>query len=245
MTHSRMVNSNLVFYDGSTWLDAVGPNVCKFDDNFVGSTLSIVAASGASTIIGPYTVTNVETGGGDSVAVVIADGAGGILQITTDGAENDGLNIQVTGESYTFSAAYPTYFGCRFKLNTDATQVDFLAGLCITDTDLLGGMTEGVYFRKIDGTTTMNFVLENGSTETATAYGTALAADTWYTVEFLYYGGAMRWYVNGVRQTSPVLTNLPDDAADGLTPSIHFLTGEANANVCEIDWIRAIQIQTV
>lgn len=243
--NSKWVNGSLVFYSGSSWLDAIGPNVAKFYDNFVGSPLSLVAGGGASTIIGPYTVTNVETGGGDTVVAVIADGLGGVLQITTDAADNDGANIQVTGEAYTFSAAYPTYFGCRFKLNTDATQCDFLAGLCITDTDLLGGMTEGVYFRKVDASTTLNFVLEDGSAETVTAYGTALAPDVWYTVEFIYSNGAMDWFVNGVAQTRPVLTNLPDDAADFLTPSLHFLTGEGNANVAEIDWIRAIQIQTV
>lgn len=241
--NAKMVRRNIVFYDGQSWLDAIGPNVCKVLEDFVCTSLTLAAAGGASTAVGGWTVTNVEGGAGDSTALQIADGLGGVLQITTDANENDGLNMQVSGESFTFSNDYPTYFGCRFKLNSDATQCDFLVGLCITDTDLLGGMTEGVYFRKVDGATTLNFVLEDGSAETVTAYGTALAADTWYTVEFVYEGGSMRWYVNGERQTNPVLTNLPDDAADFLTPSIHFLTGEANANVCEIDWIRAIQIQ--
>jgi hypothetical protein len=241
--NGRYVKRNLVWYDGHRWYDAVGPNVVKVLEDFQYTGVSLVAGGGASTIIGGWTLTNVEGGGGDTVAAQIADGLGGILQITTDAAENDGLNMQVNGESFTFNAAYHTYFGCRFKLNADATQCDFLAGLCITDTDLLGGMTEGVYFRKVDGSTTVNFVLEEGSAETVTAYGTALAADTWYTVEFYYDGGTMFWYVNGVRQTSPVLTNLPNGAAVFLTPSIHFLSGEGNANVCEIDWIRAIQIQ--
>lgn len=51
----------------------------------------------------------------------------------------------------------------------------------------------------------------------------------------------MDWYVNGVKQTRPAITNLPND--EFLTPSIHFLTGEGNANVAEFDWIRVIQIQ--
>jgi hypothetical protein len=238
----RFVRSNLVWYNGQTWLDAIGPNVCKFEDHFVDSALNLAAAGGASTIVGPYVLTNVEAGAGDTVATMIADALGGWLRITTDAAENDGLNIQVIGEAFTFTADYPCYFGCRFRLNTDATQNDILVGLCITDTDLLGGMTEGVYFRKVDGSTTMSFVLEEASTETVTAFG-ALAPDTWYTVEFYWDGATMKWWVNGVQQTSPVLTNLPNAAGVYLTPSIHFLTGEAVAKTADIDWIRAIQIQ--
>lgn len=237
----KFVHQNLVWYDGQRWFDAIGPNVTKFLEDFVGSRIDL-AAAGATGIQAPWTLTVVE-GAGNTTAVQIADGLGGILQISTGTNENDGLNAQVTGEAFNLTNAYPLYFGCRFKLNTDATQCDILVGMCETDTDLLGGMNEGIYFRKVDGSTTMNFVLEEGATETVTAYGTAFAPDVWHTVEFYFDGANVDWWVNGVRQTRPVVTNLPNGAASFLTPSIHFLTGEGNANVCEIDWIRAIQIQ--
>lgn len=239
----RFVRSNLVWYDGQRWYDAFGPNVCKFIDEFTQSALNVAAAGGATNIVGPYTATLVEAGGGgDTALAVIADGPGGYLRITTDNGDGDGANVQVTGESFTFVTAYPTYFGCRFRLNSEVTDNAFLVGLCETDTALIGGMNEGVYFRKADTSTTMNFVLEEGAAETATAFG-ALVAGTWYTVEFYYDGTTMKWWVNGVQQTSPVLTNLPNAAGVNLTPSFHFLTGELAANTCDIDWIRAIQIQ--
>ncbi len=237
----KWVKRALVMYEGSRWFDAFGPNVVKVIEDFQYSALDHAAAGGASAIVGGWTVTAVEGGAGDTTLALKAGDKGGVLVITTDAAENDGANIQVNGEAFDLSGNYPLYFGCRFKLNADATQNDILVGLCITDTDLLGGMTDGIYFRKIDGATTLNFVLEKNSTETATAFGTALAIDTWYTVEFLFNGAVVDWFVDGVKQTRPAVTNLPND--EYLTPSIHFLTGEANANVCEIDWIKAIQVQ--
>lgn len=240
----RFVKKNLVWYENQRWLDALGPNVVKFIEHFTQSALNVAAAGGATNIAGPYTATLVEAGGGgDTTLAVIADGPGGYLRITSDNGDGDGANVQVTGEAFTFNAAYPTYFGCRFRLNGEVTDNAFLVGLCETDTTLLGGMNEGVYFRKADGATTLNFVLEEGAAETATAFGTALAIDTWYTVEFYYDGTAIDWWVNGVKQTRPVLTNLPNGAAVHLTPSFHFLTGELAANTCDIDWITAIQIQ--
>lgn len=241
--HSKWVNGALVFYDGQRWYDAIGPSVTKVLEDFAYPCLSHAASGGTSAISGAWTVTAVEGGGGDSTVAAIADGLGGILSVTSDAADGDGINAQVTGESFTFTAGYPTYFGARFKLIGEVTDNGLLIGLCETDTTLLGGMNEGVYFRKPDTSTTLSFVLEEGASETVTAYG-VLTADTWYTVEFVYTGSAMNWYVNGVQQTSPALTNLTNAAGSFLTPSFHFLTGEANANELQIDWIKAIQIQT-
>jgi hypothetical protein len=241
MKNAQWIHNNFVILAAQRWYDAFGPNVVKVLEDFVYSSLDHAAAGGASATVGGWTVTAVEGGAGDTVVAQMADGPGGILRITTDAAENDGANLQVVGESFDLSDEYPLYFGVRFRLVADETQCDFLSGLCITNTNLLGGMTDGIYFRKVDGATTLNFVLEKNNAETATAYGTALAADTWYTAEFLFNGEVVDWYINGVLQTRPAVTNLPDD--EHLTPSIHYLTGEANANIADVDWIRAIQIQ--
>jgi hypothetical protein len=229
--HARMIKGNLAYYDSHLCriLNAFGPSVVKFIEEFVG--LPIQAANqpawGTATLVGASTLADV------------AGADGGCAIITTAGAENDGVNLQVNGEAFgKMVAGKQAYFGCRFQVD-EATQSDFLVGLCITDTDLLGAMTDGIYFRKVDGSTTMNFVLEKNSVETATAFGTAIAAATWYTVEFFFDGTRVRWWVNGVEQTVPATTNLCDD--EWLTPSVHFLTGEAGAHTMTIDWIRAIQ----
>lgn len=230
---SKYLRGNLVYLDGQRWFDAVGPNVSKFVDEFVNTSFDGADAPAA------YTTTLVEAGAGETTVALKGGADGGVLLITTDANEDDGANIQAKGEAFTFAAAYPLYFGVRFKISS-ATQSDFLFGLCITDTTLLGGMTDGIYFRKVDATTTMAFVLEKDSTETSTNYGTAIAADTWYILEFTFDGTNVDWYVNGVAQTRPAITNLPND--EHLTPSIHVLNGEAASMTVEVDWIRALQI---
>lgn len=229
--HSKFVRGNLVYYDGQRWLDAVGPNVIKFSEHFVQTPFA-----SADNMAG-WTTTLVEAGASETTVALKGGADGGVLLITTDAAENDGANIQLQGEAFTFASAYPCYFGARLKVS-DATQSDFLVGLCITDTDLLGGMTDGIYFRKVDGSTTVNAVLEKDSTETT---GTALTCDTsFHTYEFYFDGTNVDFYVDGTAITRLAVTNLPND--EYLTPSLHFLAGEAVAKTMEVDWMRCIQI---
>jgi len=230
--HSKWVNGNLVFYDGHRWLNAIGSNVCKFIEDFVGTPFAAADTPAA------WTVTLVEAGAGETT-VALTDGAGGFLLITTDANEDDGANLQVTKEAFKLASGKPCYFGIKFKIS-EATQSDFLVGLCITDTTLLGGMTDGVYFRKVDGSTDVKFVLEKNSTETESSSLLTAAADTDITLEFFFDGTNVDAYVNGTLQTRLAQTNLPDD--EELTPSIHFLTGAAAAITMTVDWVRCIQI---
>jgi hypothetical protein len=131
------------------------------------------------------------------------------------------------------------YFGINFQVS-DATQSDMLVGICITDTTLLGGMTDGVYFECLDGSTDINFVLEKDSTETTSAAAVGTLADaTNITLEFFFDGTNIDAYVNGVVQTRLATTNLPDD--EQLTPSIAFLAGEAVAKTMTVNWWRSIK----
>lgn len=231
--HSRRILGNLAYWDThrNRIIDAVGPGVCKFVEEFVKSEIPSADAPSA------YTVTLVEGGAGETTIALVAGAAGGELLITTDAAENDGANIQGKGEAFKLTSGKPCYFGCELKIS-DATQSDVLVGLCITDTDLLGGMTDGIYFRKVDGSAALSFVLEKDSTETTGAVLT-MVADTFYTLEWYFDGTNVDSYVDGVLQTRLAMTNLVDD--EEITPSIHFLTGEAVAKTANIRWIRAIQ----
>lgn len=228
--HSRWVGGNLLFYDTAPykWLDGWGPSICKHVDEFVSTPTD--DTTGLPTA---YTCTLV----GTSTAVPTGLAGGGLL-ITTGGTENNGVNMQLKGEAFKLVAGKPCYFGARLLIS-DAIQSDFLVGLCITDTDLLGGMTDGVYFRKVDGATAVTFVVEQDSTETESA--TVLAADTGFHIyEFFWDGAALVAYIDGVAVSTPTLANLPDD--EELTPSIHFLTGEGGAKTMQVDWMRCIQI---
>ena len=221
------------------WFDAWGPNVAKYVTTF--ASLPADDTTGDPT---EFECTVVEVGAGTSTAVM-ADVAGGALLITTAGNENDGWSMQLgnpnAGEWVSYAAEYPTYFCARFAIN-DVDQTDVFLGVAVTDTALLGGVTDGMYFRSVDGSAVLNFVLEKDSNETTTAVAT-LADDTYITAEWLYSGGYVYVYINGVLVTTIADsdTNFPNDEL--LRLSVEFLTGEATANTCYVSDLRLIQIQ--
>ena len=106
-----------------------------------------------------WVITTTEAGGGDATEA-LGDGDGGLLVVTNDAADNDSDEFQWAGgsggviESFKYEAAKGLYFKTRFKVN-DATQSDFAVGLIITDTTIIDGVTDGIYFRKADGATSI------------------------------------------------------------------------------------------
>ena len=232
---TRHIGKNLVYYNGpnrKSLYDAVGPDVFQFFEDFNGP---VVATTDA--LVG-WTTTLVEAGGGEST-VTMPDAHGGALLLTTDANEDDGINFQKIGENFLLLAGVQAvYFGVRLKIS-DATQSDILVGLCITDTTLLGGLSDGVYFEKLDGSTSMSCTTEKNSTETQTDSIGTFVADTYYTLEWYWDGTSVEFFVDGA-SVAQHTANICDD--EELTPSIHFLAGAAAVKTCTVDWIRAIQI---
>ena len=232
-THSRQINGNLAFYSGNRrrLVDAIGADVIKYLNDFLPG----VHSSGEMDL--DWAVTRVETGGGESTFAII-DGAGGIARITTDAFENDGINAQAIGEAFKLASGNVLYFGARAKIS-EATELDFFLGLAITDTDILGGVTDRIGFEKLDGVTTIKAMLEKDSTETLS--GTLATADTSYHIyEFFFDGTNVEFFIDGASAYVPVVTNLPDD--EELRVSIHCLAGSAAARTMDIDYVRCIQI---
>jgi hypothetical protein len=224
------IRGNLIYRDGVTIVSAFGPDVIKYDEDFVSIQISSDAVPG-------WVVTLVEAGGGEST-VTLPDAVGGTLLLTTDANENDGIAMQLDGESYELTTDQPhVYFGIRFQIS-DATQSDFFVGLAITDTTPLGGVSDGVYFQKDDGAATFKATTEKDSTETNTAAVGTITAATYVRLEFIYASSRVQFFVNGALVASHT-TNIPDD--EFLTPTIHFLTGEAVAKTMTIDWVKAYQ----
>ena len=234
---AQRVAGNLVYIDKSKHLrrliDAIGPDVVKYLNDFTGGP-GIDAA-----FDNEWTVTRVEAGAGESTAT-LTDALGGVLLITTDSNENDGIGMQVLGESFNLAATgiVGLYFGARIKVS-DATQSDFFIGLCDTDTDILGGADDSIGFRKVDGSTAVSFLTEKATTETTAS---AYTCDTsWHVVEFYYDGlaGTLEFFVDAVSGGFVAVTNLPDEEQ---RISIEFLAGSAGAKTMSVDWIRCIQI---
>jgi hypothetical protein len=228
MMHARWIRGALAYWDThqNRILNAWGPSVSKLIEEWVG-----VEWAAASTPAGwTCTLVNLST-------VTASTAAGGHIILTTAGAENDGVTLQLSTTPYLLTAALPCYFGIKFQISS-ATESDFLVGLCASGATPLTDAVNGVFFRKIDGTTTCNLVLEKASAETAGAVLTVVAA-TDYTLEWYYDGTYVDSWVNGTKQTRLAVTNIPTAAA--LTPTIEFLSGEIAAPTMTVDWVRAIQ----
>lgn len=232
--NARAIGNNYVYYVPGNLVnivDAIGPDVVKYFEDFIDRAAASDAITG-------WTMTLVEGGNGDTT-VTRTGGSGGHLLITTDDAENDGVNGQVTaGESFKLAAGNQCGFAIRFKAS-EATQSDILAGLCITDTDLLGGVTHGVYMEKLDASTGISCVTEKDSTETQTDNCGTFAADTWTVWAWWFNGTKVFFMIDGEIVATHTAT-IPND--EELTPSFHFLAGSAGAKTMTIDYVRAIQV---
>jgi hypothetical protein len=235
---SKWIRGNLVYYDSilqQRWLDAVGPTVVKFSDDYVMTPFS------AADTPSDYVSTLIELGAGETyINLLSGTYPGGHLYITTDANDNDGVNIQVRGEAFLLDANHPCYFGIKFMAD-EASHVDIFAGLCITNLTLEAGMTDGVYFNKPTAATALNLVLETASTPTTTLQAGAFTANAWHWWEFIWNGTAIDSWVDGVLQTRPAtLANLPQ--VQTLTPSIVFKNGHASIHNMWVHWMRAIQL---
>lgn len=229
------VDGNIVFIDRAghlrRYVDAIGPDVIKYlaeprhfstdtNDPFGWTTTVVEGGAGASEISASAT-------------------AGKTIDIVTDNAENDGVSAQLAGTTFELTSDQKFYFGIKFQIN-DVDQSDLFFGLAVTDTAILGGVTDRIGFQSVDGETDLDFVLEKNSTETASDTGVALADATDIVCEFFWDGSAIEVFVNGASVLTPAVTNLPNDV--GLRLSLEFLTGEAAAQTCTVEWLRCIQI---
>ena len=236
--HSRYVRGALAYYEGHLrrLVDAVGENVQKFElkpehaGQHAGATGSNPPA---------FTMTVVEIGTGTS-EVEASNEIGVVWELINAADDNDGINIQLIGELFKADGNRDLYFGVKFEASEE-TQIDWMFGLCITDTTLLGGVADGIYFETLDGGTGISVVTEKNGTETQTdALGTAVA-DTGMVLEF-YYAAAedsVYFFIDGV-EVAIHTANIPDDQA--LRVSIAELNGEGTAHRVKINWLRVIQI---
>ncbi len=176
-------------------------------------------------------------GGTDNGEIVKAadDAHGGLLTLTCNDADNDALELQLNGESFALNSGKNLNFECRFAI-TDMSETDWFVGLAITDTDVLGAVTDSIGFRCPDGTGDIDTVAEMDSTETAADSGVDLVDATYVVVRVEIKGTSRaRFYVDGV-EVADVTTNLPTDEA--LTPTLCVRNDGAVAQTMTVDYVR-------
>lgn len=178
----QTVRSSAVLVDDSLayrWLDAFGPSVKKYIPQAGVATAS-------SELVG-WTAT--ETGTNTTVNSVSADS---LLTLTTGATEFNGYSSQMLGSCFAATASHPFYFGGKFTLS-EATQSDFLFGLCGVDTTLTAASGShavavsagGFFFSKVDASTTIYFNVYSTSTSVASiAVGTMTTGAHTYEAYF-------------------------------------------------------------
>ena len=231
--HSRYIRGNLAFYQNHRMrlVAALGEDGYKYEQTTPTLNATTVDPSG-------WTTTVVEAGTG-TTEFDANNTAGRVGTITCAADENDGGQYQLLGEGFEFTSDQDIYAGIEFQGN-DVDQTDILFGLCITDTTLLGGMTDGVYWESLDGSATTSTVTEKDSTETQTDSVSTLTDATDQVWEIYFDGSSVYFFADGTQSSTIHTANIPDDEA--LTLSLAVLTGEATANTVNVKWLRAIQI---
>ena len=118
-----------------------------------------------------------------------------------------------------------------------------MAGLQLTDTTPLD-VTDGIFFLKSDGGTTVTFIVEKDSTQSTLDLPNALADDTFMTVGFVYDPKDQKFHVfqNNVLAGTVVSTNAPDN--EELTVSFGIQNGAAAAKTLTVDYIGASKERT-
>lgn len=175
----------------------------------------------------------------DSVGTTVygtADGVGGIATITTAGADNDHTYAQLLPESFILASNKELWFSTRIALD-DVVQSDWIAGLYVTDTTPIAGITDGCYFIKSDGAATVDFVSVVGSTATTLASIATLVNDTF--ARFDYYWDGVEYihvFVDEVLIGRVAASARPTGE---LALSWVIQTGEAAAKALSMDWIGA------
>lgn len=181
---------------------------------------------------GDWVVTETQAG----ATQALASGSAGWLLLTNSAADDDLNALQKTPAMLTLAAAKKTFFSARFKVS-DATQSDFVMGLQVVDTTPLD-VTDGIYFLKSDGSTSIAIVARKDATTgstSATGIGTA-ADDTFVLLEWAYDGaGVLTYAVDGaVKGSLNIASYFPDSI---LTVSFGIQNGEAVAKTMTVDYV--------
>lgn len=209
-----------------------------------------------------WTVTS--SGGGATGTSSLTGGNGGLLLVQSGITENDIQANQLAATSFHFVSGQDVWFAINFEVS-DATQSDVIFGLADTFADMTP--TDGVYFSKVDGSTSMLYNVTAAGTSTTGTVGTLVAA-TRYAMGFYYKGSAavptltfystIPYAASTVTRPSPywaggnlaiaqgssvagatfALTNLPSSAT-GTTMGFGIHAGSAGAKNLIVDYVLA------
>ena len=222
----------------------IDPAVVFFDDFITGGYAQDAALANESDPGGKFSpvadrgewlVTLIDGGGDAGEVIAIRDNVtGGVLRLTANDADNDGISIQLNGSAFKVADGSRMLFAIRVAV-VDISETDWFVGLAAPDTAILSGVTESIGFRCPDSTGDIDYVVENASTETTGDTGSDLADATFVELAFEVIGNSrVKFFVDGVFKAA-VSTNIPD--TDDLSPVIEVRNDGAVAQSIDVDWI--------
>lgn len=191
-------------------------------------------------VSGNWTVTLVNNSGSPTQAADPTE-RGGVLLVTNPTGATDSTEFQLVANPFALVVGKPLWWEQRVKVS-DSTLSKLWVGLAPTDSTLITGVTDGLYFFKDTAAQTAVFVTRASSTSTTSAT-VATLADATYVHFGIYWDGVatVTGHVNGVAVATST-TNLPAGTVI-MTPSFGLRNGAAAAKTMSIDYIKAAQIR--
>ena len=184
-----------------------------------------------------YVAANFTITGAGAGPQALADVDGGVLRLTTAGADNDAEFLVKNGQSFLMEAVAnrKQYFRSRQSVDS-AVDSDLVVGLADG-----AGLTpnNGVFFRKDDDAATLDVIVRSGSADIATAVAIATITTAFFTTAW-YWDGIDRVYygVDGTPLGFLDLNGLALPVGE-LQPSFGVQAGAVAALVGDFDWIFA------
>jgi hypothetical protein len=217
-------------WDFAPLLATFDPAMAFFrDDDFLG----------AFDAVGAYTKTT--TGAGSTVGLIHS--VGGVVECATDASGSTAsAQFQSNSEVNLLAAGKPAFFEARLNVS-DATAPALAVGCAKTNTTLIAGtITDGVWFSKAAGSTSVSFNLAKASTVTTVTNVATLANGTNVKLGFIFDGnGNVTPYVNGLAVGNPVTTNIPNTQT--ITPSFAIQAGASAVKKLDVDYYQLMQVR--
>ena len=233
LVRSRHEIGQLVFYDSQyrqRWIDAIGPNVIKFMEDF-GADL-------ASPTVGSWVATPASGG------VVSYTAVGGAIRLWGDESAGNMMQMQKLN-GFVACTACPIYFGVRWKITgaLAAASAQVILGLHDEDTSVCATPNTGIVFELATAATGLDMVCYSTGTGVTMTALTTVALDAWYTDEFYWDGSnAVNLYHNGSYIGAASAGSVAQTSAMAVTLAWYNVAANTVGNGLVVDWVRAIQL---
>ncbi len=168
-------------------------------------------------------MTNTIASTGTAVLGNIVWGGGWLMNTAATAA--DTVQSQITGEAFQFVPGFPCWYSARVEVNS-LTLAEFAHGVQITNANALAA-TDGVWFHKASGGTTVDLVMATAGVLTTVSSIIDLAT--------LFANGSYTANISGGAVTSITVNTQPTGCIDG-TSAIVTLTGGGGTGATAVAW---------